>query len=214
MNNPGKNIAGSNMNKWLVTASIALAVAAGGAQAAGDAAAGQTKSATCAACHGPDGNSLNPQWPKLAGQHAKYIERQIADFKSGARKDPVMTAQAALIQEQDIPNLAAYFSSQKRNAGTAAADKVALGEKIYRAGNAATGVSACMACHGPSGSGNPQANFPSLAGQHAPYVEKALKDFRSGGRTNDTGKMMQGVANRMSDEEIAAVAQYVQGLSR
>ena len=200
------------MNRWLVSVSIVLAVTAGGVQAAGDAEAGKTKSATCMACHGPDGNSANPIWPKLAGQHPSYIEKQLTDFKGGARKNDLMSPMAMPLSEQDMQDLAAYFSSQTQSAGTAAADKVALGEKVYRAGNGATGVAACMACHGPAGAGNPGANFPRIAGQHAAYVEKALKDFRSGARTNDNAKMMQGVAMKMTDAEIAAVAQYAQGL--
>ena len=125
-----------------------------------------------------------------------------------------MIGMVAPLNEQDMADLAAYFSSQKNAAGSAAADKVAAGEKVYRGGNADTGVAACMACHGPAGSGNPQAKFPALAGQHAMYVEKSLKDFRSGARANDVNKMMQGVAERMTDAEIAAVAQYIQGLSQ
>jgi cytochrome c553 len=169
------------------------------------------------ACHGPDGNSPTPSgpaatWPKLAGQHANYLAKQMADFKGGARQDAIMLGMVAALSEQDMADLAAYFSSQTQSSGTAAADKVALGEKIYRAGNAATGVSACMACHGPTGIGNPGANFPRVSGQHAAYLEKALKDFRSGTRTNDNARMMQGVVARMTDEEIAAVSQYIQGL--
>lgn len=203
------------MNKWLLTVSIALTMSVSGIQAAGNAEVGQTKSVACAACHGPDGNSpVNPIWPKLAGQHPKYIEKQLTDFKSGARTDPTMIGMAAPLSEQDVADLAAYFSSQTRKGGEAAADKVAAGEKIYRGGNSETGVAACMACHGPTGSGNPQADFPSLAGQHAAYVEKALKDFRSSARTNDMNKMMQGVTARMTDAEIVAVAQYIQGLSK
>ncbi len=210
-----KNRAGLIMNKWLVTAFIALAFAVNAAQAAGTADEGQKKSAVCAGCHGADGNSgINPVWPKLAGQHPKYIEKQLKAFKDNERTDPLMSAMAAPLSEQDMADLAAYFSSQTRKGGTTAADMVTPGEKVYRAGNMETGVAACMACHGPSGAGNPEANFPSLAGQNAAYVEKALKDFRAGTRTNDFNKMMQGVVARMTDAEIAAVAQYVQGLSK
>ena len=200
------------MNKWLISASIALALVTGAVQAEGDVEAGKAKSVACIGCHGPDGNSPNPLWPKLAGQSPSYIKKQIADFKSGARKDPVMGAQAAPLTDEEIANLAAYFSTQKRVVGTAAADKVEAGAKMYRGGNGATGVAACMACHGPAGAGNPAAGFPGLAGQHAPYIEKALKDFRSGARTNDVNGMMQGVAANMTDAEIAAVAQFIQGL--
>ncbi len=200
------------MGKWLVTVSTILVLASGMAQAAGDAAAGKAKSATCLACHGPDGNSPNPIWPKLAGQHPVYILKQLQAFKSGERKNDLMSPMAMPLEEVDMENLAAYFSSQKQVAGTAAADKVKLGEKIYRSGNAENGVAPCMGCHGPSGLGNPAAQFPRISGQHAAYAEKALKDFRGKARTNDTQKMMQGVTAKMSDAEIAAVAQYIQGL--
>lgn len=200
------------MNKWIVSVSIALALSATGLQAAGDAAAGKTKSATCMACHGPDGNSPNPEWPKLAGQHPDYIIKQLSEFKAGLRKNDLMSPMAAPLSDQDMQDLAAYFSDQSQAPGTAAADKVARGERIYRAGNAATGVAACMACHGPAGTGNPAAGFPRISGQHATYLEKTMKDFRAGGRNNDPNRMMQAVAAAMTDAEIAAVAQYVQGL--
>ncbi|MDJ0806068.1 MAG: c-type cytochrome [Gammaproteobacteria bacterium] len=203
------------MNKWLISVSIALTMSASGLQAAGNAEVGQTKSVACVACHGPDGNSpVNPVWPKLAGQHPKYTEKQLKDFKSGARTDPTMIGMVAPLSEQDMADLAAFFAAQSKQGGSAAADKVEVGEKIYRAGNADTGVAACMACHGPAGTGDPQANFPALAGQHAAYTEKALKDFRSGSRANDMNKMMRGVAAQMTDDEIVAVSQYIQGLSQ
>ena len=201
------------MNKLLVLVSIAIAASASGAQAAGDAGAGQTKSATCTGCHMADGNSVNPLWPKLAGQYPAYLKQQIMDFKGGMRKDPTMSAMAAPLTEQDAEDLAAWFASQTQTPGTADPAQVALGQRIYRGGNADTGVAACIACHGPTGAGNPAANFPKVSGQHAAYVEKALKDFRAGDRANDAGKMMQGVAAKMSDKEIAAVAQFVQGLN-
>lgn len=200
------------MNKWLVSVSIVLAMVVVNAQAAGDAAAGKTKSATCLACHGADGNSANAVWPKLAGQHPNYIKKQLQEFKGGARKNDLMSPMAMPLSDQDMDDLAAYFSSKTQAPGTATADSVELGGKIYRAGNASTNVAACMACHGPTGSGNPSAKFPRISGQHAAYIEKTLKDFRSGDRTNDNAKMMQNVVFRMTDKEIAAVAQYLQGL--
>ncbi|WP_275097949.1 c-type cytochrome [Sedimenticola hydrogenitrophicus] len=200
------------MNKWLVSVSILLAMVVGSAQAAGDAEAGKTKSATCLACHGVDGNSANAVWPKLAGQHPSYIKKQLREFKGGVRKNDLMSPMAMPLSEQDMDDLAAYFSSQAQTPGSAAADQVELGETIYRGGNAATDVAACMACHGPSGMGNPAADFPRISGQHAAYLEKMLKDFRSGDRSNDNAKMMRNVVARMTDKEIAAVAQYVQGL--
>ncbi len=200
------------MNKWLVSVSILVAVASYGVQAAGDSAQGKTKSATCLACHGPDGNSPNPIWPKLADQHSSYIIQQLKDFKAGHRKNDLMAPMVAPLSEQDMEDLAAYFSSQKQTSGTAAEDQVELGEQIFRAGNVETGVTACMACHGPTGSGNAPANFPRISGQHAAYLEQSLKDFRSGKRNNDANSMMRGVAARMTDAEITAVAQYAQGL--
>jgi cytochrome c553 len=204
------------MKKQLTTLFTAFVLSApfmaGSVQAEGDAAAGKAKSATCLACHGADGNSLNPVWPKLAAQHPAYIRKQLEEFKSGNRKDPLMSAMAAPLSDVDMANLAAYFASQKRTLGTAAPDQVKLGEMIYRAGVASKGVAACASCHGPRGSGNPAANFPNLSGQHAAYVEKALKDFRSGSRTTDPAKMMRDTASSMSDAEISAVSQYVQGL--
>ena len=166
----------------------------------------------CAACHGADGNSAAPNFPNLAGQHASYLLKQLQNFKSGKRKDPTMTAMVAPLSEQDMADLAAYFSTQVEKVGKTAEDKLEAGQSLYRAGDAATGVAACAACHGPTGSGNPQATFPRLSGQHATYVETQLKNFRSGVRANDAGSMMRGVASKMSDAEIAAVAQYVQGL--
>ncbi|MET0071262.1 MAG: c-type cytochrome [Candidatus Thiodiazotropha sp.] len=203
------------MIKWLVTITIALSFGFSLAQAAGNPEEGKKQSAICAGCHGADGNSpINPLWPKIAGQHPRYIEKQIKDFKSGARTDQMMAPMAMPLNDQQIADLAAYYSGQPRQSGEAAADMVAAGEALYRGGNPETGVVACMACHGPAGSGNPQANFPAVAGQHAAYTEKALKDFRDGNRTNDNAKMMQGVVSRMTNDEMAAVAQYIQGLSR
>jgi cytochrome c553 len=203
------------MNSWLVPVAITMVLAAGGAQAAptGDSGAGKTKSATCAACHNADGNSINPIWPKLAGQHTDYIYKQIMDFKSGVRQDPTMTAMVAPLTEQDAADLAAYFSAQTKSAGTTDPKLLALGERLYRGGNAESGVAACTACHQPNGSGNAAAKFPAINGQHATYVEKALKDFRAQTRGSDpSGSMMRGVAAHLTDSEIVAVAQYVQGL--
>ncbi len=125
-----------------------------------------------------------------------------------------MAPMAVALDDKAMADLAAYFTSQKRSEGVAAEDKVELGGKIYRGGNKATGVAACMACHGPTGAGNPAANFPNLAGQQANYVEKAMKDFRAGTRTTDPNRMMRGVAARMTDAEISAVAQFIQGLKQ
>lgn len=200
------------MKKALLIASFVAMAVSGFAQAAGDAAAGKTKSAACAACHGADGNSgANPLWPKLAGLHPKYIKKQLHDFKAAKRKDATMAPMAAPLKEQDIEDLAAYFSSQTRTIGEAAADKVQLGQSLYRAGSS-NGAPACTGCHGPAGGGNGAANFPGISGQSAAYVAKQLKDFRSGARSNDMNSMMAGVAAKLNDKEIDALSQYVQGL--
>jgi len=183
--------------------------------AKGDAAAGQAKSAICAACHGVDGNSMVPTWPKLAGQHEQYLVRQATLIKAGARMVPEMAGITPGLTEQDIEDLSAYFSSQTNNGGVADPLKVELGERIYRAGNAETGVPACMACHGPAGEGNPLAGYPVLAGQHAVYTAKMLKGFRAGenwGEKDAQSQIMNGSAAHLSDEEIEAVASYIEGL--
>jgi len=200
------------MKNALIAVSLGLMVT-GLVQAAGDPAVGKDKVALCAGCHGADGNSgINPLWPKLAGQHPSYIAKQISDFKAGKRSDETMSPMAATIVDEDIQHIAAFYASQAASVGEAAADKVQLGQSLYRAGNAKNGVSACIACHGPQGTGNPLANFPRIGGQTGDYVAKALKDFRAGKRANDASGMMRDVASRMSDAEIEAVAQYVQGL--
>jgi cytochrome c553 len=202
------------MNKWLVFAAvISLANGLSPAMAEGDAAAGKTKSAPCAGCHGVDGNSTNPAWPKLAGQHAGYLDKQLMDFKEGeTRNNAMMAPMVASLSDQDMADLAAYFSSQTMQMGAADEALVTEGEKIYRGGNPATGVAACIGCHGPKGDGNPAANFPVISGQHAPYVEAQLHAFKKGERANDAGKMMRNIAANMTDKEIEAVASYVQGL--
>lgn len=201
------------MNKWLVFAAVfTLVSSASPAFAAGDAAAGKAASATCAGCHGADGNSANPEWPKLAGQGAPYLAKQLHDFKGGTRKNATMAPMAMALSEQDMDNLAAYFAGQTVAQGAANEKLVELGQKIYRGGNPASGVSACIGCHGPSGAGNPAAKFPALGGQHTKYVENQLHAFAAGERDNDAGKMMRNIAGKMTEKEIRAVASYVQGL--
>ncbi|HXH01796.1 MAG TPA: c-type cytochrome [Candidatus Competibacteraceae bacterium] len=205
---------------FVFAATCVLLGSAAVASAAGDAAAGKQKSATCAACHNADGNSVNPEWPKLAGQNAGYLVKQLQDFQmgmkdpkhEGARLNPTMGPMAMPLSAQDMEDLAAYFASQTITPGEADPNKVALGEKLYRGGDLIKGIPACNACHGPTGAGNPAAKFPALAGQHAKYVELQLKAFRGGQRANDAGQMMRDIAAKMSDAEIEAVASYVQGL--
>jgi cytochrome c553 len=191
-----------------VVAVFALAVPA----SAGDAAAGKAKAASCAACHGADGNGGgDPSWPKLAGQHENYLLAQLQAFKSGARKDPLMTPMAAPLSQKDMENLAAFYASQQIRPGAAASEEVAkMGERIYRGGNAKTGVSACMSCHGPSGHGIPP-RFPRVSGQTPTYTEKQLLAFKSSRRESDA-EMMTRIAFRMSEAEIKAVSEYMAGL--
>jgi len=179
----------------------------------GNAEAGKTKSAICGACHGPDGNSLAPIWPKLAGQHENYIVQQLHAFQKGDRAEPTMTPMAAPLSPQDIVDLAAYFASQTRQIGQANPQTLEQGQKVYRGGNKTTGLPACMGCHGPTGSGNPMANYPSLSGQQVDYVKKQLADYQSRARKGQaTTLIMQEVAAKISPEEMQLVADYMAGL--
>ncbi len=183
------------------------------AQAAGNAAAGEKiVTGVCAACHGIDGNSVISTNPKLAQQHPEYIAKQLANFKSGERKNAVMSGMAASLSQEDMANVAAYFGSQKAKVGSAKTNAAgSLGEKIYRGGIASVGVPACASCHGATGAGIP-VQFPRLSGQHADYVVTQLKAFYSGERANDNAKVMRMIAAKMSDADMAAVADYIQGL--
>lgn len=200
---------------------LANEAAAPAAAPVGNAAAGKTKAAAvCASCHGADGNSLVTTYPRLAGQGAKYIAKQLHDFKSGKRANAVMMGMAGPLSDQEILDLAAWFSSQK--SGTAAADPVLAkaAEKLWRGGNLESRVEACTGCHGPSGRGNVYAAFPALRGQHADYIEAQLKAFRAAGRgdigattrENDPEGIMRSVSKNLSDGEIKALAQFVSGL--
>lgn len=203
------------MLKYLAIAIIFVlfATSSGATLVDGDPEAGKAKAAPCQSCHGVDGNSPNPLWPKLAGQNASYLKKQLQDFKSGLRSNPIMSPMAAKLSDEDIRNLAVYYASQTTSKGVTPEKYLALGEKVYRQGNKETGVPACMACHGPTGNGNPAAAWPQLAGQHSTYVENQLKAYRSGERANGPNAMMQGVAEKMSDEKITAVANYVSGMN-
>jgi cytochrome c553 len=183
--------------------------------AIGDADAGQGKAAVCAACHGVDGNSVVPNWPKIAGQHADYLQRQLALMKGGNRMVPEMAGIVISLSDQDMEDIAAYFSSQTASAGLTDEALRASGELLYRSGNAETDIPACMSCHGPAGEGNPLSGYPHLAGQHGAYTEKMLTGFRSGttwGADDAASKIMTDVAKRLTDAEIKAVASYIQGL--
>lgn len=179
----------------------------------GDATAGATKAATCVACHGPGGNSAMPDWPKLAGQGSNYIAHQLKAFKSGERKDPVMSAQAAPLSDADIADLAAYFSQQKSTPAAGSKDAVAVAEPLFRAGDAARGIPACASCHGPKGAGNPAAGYPRIGSQHAKYTAKQLAAYKAGERNGSAnGRMMAAVAAHLTDDEIQALASYVNGV--
>lgn len=173
---------------------------------------GQKKSTPCVACHGVDGNSANPQWPNIAAQHRQYTAKQLEAFKSGARKDPLMTPMAVGLSEDDMADLAAYFEAQTLTGLEADPAKVSVGQRVYRGGDMDTGVAACAACHGPGGDGNPTAGYPSIRGQHATYLATQLRAYRAGTRQTDQNQMMRDVTRTMSDEQIDAVASYVQGL--
>lgn len=181
----------------------------------GDPVAGKAKSEVCAACHGVDGNSTVPAWPKIAGQGDLYLVKSLIEFRKGnkgARFEPSMFAMVQNLSDQDIADLAAYFASQTMSPGAAKADLVALGEKIYRGGNLASGVPACAACHGARGEGNNLAKFPRLSGQQADYTLDQLKKFKAKTRADDPNGIMQDISQRMSEEEMKAVSSYVSGL--
>ena len=213
------------MNKLVLIFSIALAFISTNTLAAADAAKGKTKSATCIACHGVNGNSMVPIFPKLAGQGENYSLKQLEDFKSGKRQNGLMAGIAAGLSEQDMSDLAAYFSQQtiSQNVANKSAN-IALGEKLYRGGDRERGIAACMACHGPKGDGIPSAGFPALASQHAAYTAKQLKEFRqvsintqidakSPARDNDDRKMMTVFTKDLNNIEIEALSQYIAGLN-
>ena len=192
---------------------LAASLLAAPAQAAGDAKAGEAKAQACVACHGVNGNSMVPTFPKLAGQHAGYIAKQLADFKAGSERfNAVMAPQVANLSQEDMADIGAYYAKQSPSMGRADEKLAAWGEKLYQGGNPEKGISACIACHGPTGAGNPPANFPLLSGQHSDYLVQTLKDFRDGKRKNDLNGMMRDIAAKMSDAEIEAVASYISGL--
>ncbi|MBA6118183.1 cytochrome c4 [Pseudomonas putida] len=204
------------MNKLVVSLLLTMGVA-GAANAAepikGDATAGQAKTAVCGACHNPDGNSLAPNFPKLAGQGQRYLEKQLHDIKSGKRTVLEMTGMLASFNDQDLADIAAYFSSQKGSVGAADPKLVERGRALFNGGDLDKGMPACTGCHSPNGAGIALAGFPHLSGQHSQYVSKQLTDFREGNRTNDGDAMtMRTIAGKLSNHDIEALASYIQGL--
>lgn len=181
----------------------------------GDPKEGQKKSEVCQACHGVDGNSTVPAWPKIAGQGEAYLVKSLKEFRKGqqgARFDPTMFPLTQNLSDRDIEDLAAYFASQKMSEGAAQADLVALGEKIYRGGDFGRNVPACAACHGAKGEGNEPAKFPRLSGQNVDYTLTQLKKFKDNSRKDDPNGIMRDIAKRMTDDEMKAVSSYVSGL--
>ena len=181
----------------------------------GSAEAGEGQAAVCGACHGSGGNSSNPEWPKLAGQHSVYTVAALKVLKSGERKNPVMNAQAVNLSEQDMNDLAAYFSAQDPKPGVASPDSVLAAEPLYRDGDAKRGLPACAACHGPKGAGNAGAGYPRIGGQHAIYTAKALRDYRDPARVaskQPNAATMAAVAAKLTEAEMDALASYVNGL--
>ncbi|ALM51013.1 c-type cytochrome [Halomonas huangheensis] len=200
-------------------ASLAITLGAVGTvhadmQSDADAAAGKEKAQACAACHGPTGVGIGPIFPNLAGQHAPYLARQIIDIRDGDRAVPQMVGQLDDYTDQDAWNVAAWFASQEPVVGQADPDQQLLerGKELYRAGDLAKGVPACSACHSPNGGGIGSAGYPALSGQHAEYIVTSLQAFAAGDRSNDLNGMMSDIASRMSDEDMEAVGNYVQGL--
>lgn len=190
------------------------AVHAAGTPPVGNAQAGAAKAAVCAACHGPDGNSLAPTFPKLAGQSEKYLFKQLQDIKANkTRQAPQMTAIVAGLSDQDMADLAAHFASKSMSNGAAKKELVTLGEQIFRAGIKEKGLPACTGCHSPSGQGNAPAGFPRLSGQHADYMVTQLKNFQTGARSNDgDARTMRDVAYKLTEQEMQAVASFASGL--
>ena len=222
------------MIKKLLVLSISLAfsTAPNLVHAEGNITLGKTKSASCAGCHGEDGNSMASSFPKLAGQHAGYIAQQLIAFKDNIRNAPMMAPYAMGLDNGSIEDIAAFYASNKISANnlpvlesddddddeseTSAEDKaaeldklLALGSDLYRNGDLKTEVSACIACHGPFGDGNKPASFPALKGQHADYLKKALTDFKKGARSNISDNMMHMIARKMTDKEILAVSYHI-----
>lgn len=217
----GEAVAATPAPAEAVPAPAAAPVAVG----PGDPAAGQAKAMVCAACHGMDGNSIDPQYPKLGGQHEHYTARQLALFKSGERVNAIMMAFAVGLQPQDMRDIGAWYASQKPTVGVASDELIpgreetfkARGQRLYRSGDPARGIPACMACHGPAGLGNPGSAYPLLSGQHTNYTKAKLIAFRSGevwGREDNANQIMTMIAANLDDDDIEALSSYIEGLHR
>lgn len=200
-----------------LAALTAAALLSGEAWAQGTGKAQGIAAQVCAACHAADGNSIAPANPKIAGQFLEYLDKQMRDFKAqggkkAVRESAIMAGMVANLSDADMKGLASYYASQKlKPAAAVDKDLAALGQKVWRGGNASSGVPACAGCHGPAGAGLP-GQYPRLAGQYAEYLAGQLKLFKEGGRANDPNGVMRGVAGRLTDREIRAVSEYAAGL--
>jgi len=204
------------MKKLILAGLVAVSsLTMAGSALAGDAVAGKAKSAACGGCHGFDGNSLIATYPKLAGQNEAYITKQVKDFKAdSSRKNELMKGMVAALSDEDAADIGAYFQAQSVNAvATFDESKIAAGREIYKGGNLQTGIPACQACHGPKGSGTAGIGYPQLGGQYVDYTLAQLKAFKNGSRTNDDKELMRSIVAKMSDEDMAAVANYIASLN-
>lgn len=204
--------------KKLVVALSMLASISSPAIAEGDIEAGKAKSALCAACHGPDGNSVIDMYPKIAGQNVSYLEKQLIDFRSAAqtggqsgRNDPIMAGMTIMLSDDDIKNISAYYASQTQTSNNIE-NIPPLGEQLYKVGEIERGITACIACHGPKGQGMAQAGFPMISGQHASYIKSQLNKFSEMSRNNDLNGMMQDVSKKLTPADIEALSLYISNL--
>jgi len=197
---------------WILSITISGAIVSNSALAVGSVEAGASKAVVCQACHGANGNSANPEWPSLAGIGADYIAEQLKNFKEGKRTNPVMMPNVANLSADDMADLGAYFDSLTNTGLEADPSYWQAGEKLYRGGDAARGIPACMACHGPTGRGNEPAKFPALRGQQSVYLAKQLNDYASGARATGPNGIMQTIAKRLSPDDIRNLASYLQGI--
>jgi len=197
---------------WIIAATLSGTIVSNSALPAGNAQNGATKAVVCQACHGANGNSTNPEWPSLAGIGGDYIAEQLKNFKEGKRNNPVMTPNAANLSADDMADLGAYFDSLTNTGLEADPSYWRAGEKLYRAGDAARAIPACMACHGPTGRGIETAKFPALRGQQSVYLSKQLNDYASGARATGPNGIMPTIAKRLSADDIRNLSSYLQGV--
>mgnify|MGYP000185653153 FL=1 len=207
------------MKKFAIFLGLFFGTAGIAVAQSGDAEAGKEKSQVCAACHGPNGESPTDMYPHLAGQHQKYLLKQLKDFKLASetggeegRNNPIMMGQVASLSEEDMADLAAFYASKDSPKGETPEDIIAKGEDLFRRGNPDSNMPSCAGCHGPRGNGMGLAAFPDISGQHAAYTKSQLEMFRSGERANDPNGMMQGVTEKMTDEEIELLSKFLSGL--